>query len=116
MRRWLLLLLLTLLPIQWTWAEAAGYCAHEPAAAMQHFGHHAHQHAEASGDDDASASSLADIDQDCGACHAGCAIALIGRALPAAPSVMAAHPSQAPGTPLTPPPSLPDRPNWPRLA
>ncbi|MDT0137109.1 hypothetical protein [Acidovorax sp. PRC11] len=116
MRRWLLLLLLTLLPIQWTWAEAAGYCAHEPAAALQHFGHHAHQHAEASGSGDASVSSLAGIDQDCGACHAGCALALIDLSLPCVSPVMEALPPRTAGALRAPPPALPDRPNWPRLA
>ncbi|CAM3601221.1 cation efflux protein, CzcI family [Paracidovorax anthurii] len=115
MRRWLLIFLLTVLPLQFTWAEAAGYCAHEPTAASQHFGHHVHQHDGSAGaSHDASFSG--DADQDCGACHAGCAIALIARSLPGAQVIRAEHVPQAQGMPLAPPPALPERPNWPRLA
>ncbi|MDA8521157.1 cation efflux protein, CzcI family [Acidovorax sp. NCPPB 4044] len=116
MRRWLLIFLLTLLPLQFTWAEAAGYCAHEPTAASQHFGHHVHQH-EGPADSGVDGAALSgDADQDCSACHAGCAIALIARSQPDVPALRAEHALRTQGTPLAPPPALPDRPNWPRLA
>ncbi len=48
MRRWLTLLLLVLLPLQFTWTAAAVYCQHEGAretsAGIGHFGHHEHEH------------------------------------------------------------------------
>ena len=50
MRRWLILFLLSLLPLQVSWAVAAtvDYCAHDPDQTAPHFGHHeeanAHDH------------------------------------------------------------------------
>ncbi|MBK6960956.1 MAG: hypothetical protein IPN63_09250 [Gammaproteobacteria bacterium] len=50
MRRWLILFLLSLLPLQVSWAAAAtvDYCAHGQDQTAQHFGHHedanAHDH------------------------------------------------------------------------
>jgi hypothetical protein len=43
MRRCVLVLMLVLLPLQWSWAAVGSVCAHEPDG--QHFGHHLHQHA-----------------------------------------------------------------------
>ncbi len=45
MRKWLAILLISLLSLQASWAAAASYCAHEQGAAARHFGHHEHQHA-----------------------------------------------------------------------
>lgn len=42
MRRYLLIFMMCLLPLQWSWAAAARVCEHEQGAA--HFGHHEHQH------------------------------------------------------------------------
>lgn len=44
MHRFVLVFLLLLLPVQWTWAAAASICRHESGAASQHFGHHDHRH------------------------------------------------------------------------
>ena len=46
MRRWLILFLLSLLPLQITWAAAAtvDYCAHDREQTAQHFGHHEDAH------------------------------------------------------------------------
>ncbi|TWO67994.1 cobalt-zinc-cadmium resistance protein [Caenimonas sedimenti] len=69
MRRWLLILLLCLLPYQMVWAAAAPYCAHEPEVKVQHLGHHEHKHqaadAQAEGDDGPAGSFHAD----CESCH-----------------------------------------------
>ena len=79
MRRWLAILLLVLLPVQFTWAMVADYCAHEPDATAAHFGHHDHEshgHAaaeptlgdagdQATPDDPASPAPQVD----CGHCH-----------------------------------------------
>lgn len=76
MRRWVLLLLLFVLPIQLVWAAAAPYCAHEGnASTKKHFGHHEHQHkggAQAQDSDDNSASGGANH-VDCESCHLGSA-------------------------------------------
>lgn len=78
MRRLLLVFLSILLPLQFAWAGAAAYCAHEgadqPAAVTSHFGHHTHQHqADAHSSDKgigkSAGKSLALPDADCTACH-----------------------------------------------
>ncbi|CAN7302564.1 cation efflux protein, CzcI family [Rhizobacter sp. LjRoot28] len=45
MRRALTVFLLLILPLQLSWAVAAGYCQHEKATNVAgHMGHHEHQH------------------------------------------------------------------------
>lgn len=76
MRRWLLILFIALLPLQFTWAAVASYCLHEEApAGAQHFGHHEHEHDDAvTGTEEAAAkSSVLQVDGDCAYCHLGCA-------------------------------------------
>jgi hypothetical protein len=75
MRRWLIYVLIVLMPVQLTWAAAAPYCGHETtAAAADHVGHHEHQH-DASldvsppADDGAAAAPV--LDSDCAFCHLG---------------------------------------------
>lgn len=80
MRRWLCVLLLALLPLQFSWAAVAGYCAHESQPQVRHLGHHSHEHAKASADagDDVAAASAHAGDEgpasasghaDCSQCH-----------------------------------------------
>jgi hypothetical protein len=71
MRRWILVCMMLLLPVQWTWAGVATYCAHEAGMTATHFGHHEHQHHEAAGDvaKDLKSVSPTDLDADCGICH-----------------------------------------------
>jgi hypothetical protein len=70
MRRWLAILMLALLPLQFSWAAVATYCGHE-------FGHQEHKHAGLSGTDQGSAptdqGTPAGFDFDCGHCHGTCA-------------------------------------------
>jgi hypothetical protein len=40
MRRWLLIFLLALLPLQLSWAAASAYCQHERDMQPEHWGHH----------------------------------------------------------------------------
>jgi len=44
MTRWLLIVLMVLLPAQFSWAAAAPYCAHESNPVSFHVGHHTHVH------------------------------------------------------------------------
>lgn len=71
MRRFILIVVMCLLPLQWSWAAAARVCEHEQGAV--HFGHHGHQHsggAEASdGDAGASAYEALQPHPDCHTCH-----------------------------------------------
>jgi hypothetical protein len=43
-RKALVLIMLLLLPIQFVWGAATGYCQHETRTADTHFGHHVHEH------------------------------------------------------------------------
>jgi hypothetical protein len=73
MRRLVLICMLLLLAVQWTWVAAAVYCEHETGAAAQHLGHHEHQHVGASDEvtKAGKAQSPANADNDCGICHPG---------------------------------------------
>lgn len=110
MRRWLAVLLLVLLPLQFTWAAAAAYCQHETGDAAKHFGHHDHKHHQDS--TDTSNGPSFGIDSDCAACHAGCAAATVtvsSFALETTPPTLAPwHPH----APVSPPAAQPERPNW----
>lgn len=119
MRRWLLIFLVALLPMQFSWAAAASYGHHERVAdAAQHLGHHEHQRdaAAVSADTaDAGLNSTATsgvAEADCGTCHAGCCTALVQSDL----LLLAELPSETHGTIAlrlsSQPASLPERPNW----
>jgi Protein of unknown function (DUF2946) len=120
MRRWLAILMLTLLPLQFSWAAVAAYCGHETGEQAQHLGHHEHQHAgQAHSDKDsepADPSAPAGFDFDCGHCHGTCA------GLPApvgdmAPLTLASHPvTPVEGIVRTLAKSPPERPQWLPLA
>jgi len=116
MRRLLVIFLLVLLPLQLSWASVAAYCAHESESQAQHFGHHDHQH-QASQDQDNTDSKLSgSIDSDCGTCHAGCCVAMLGNIQIKSP-VHASNVIDGSWTGLTSPPlEIPERPNWAALA
>lgn len=130
MRRFVALVLLALLPLQFSWAAVVACCEHigvhegagdgagegpRDAAATGHFGHHEHTHGHRA---DAGASAGADGSTpnadhpDCGACHGGCTV------LPAAsscwvPPATTTHPgAPAPGPLQTLAPTPPERPQW----
>lgn len=44
MRRYLILFLVLLLPLQVSWAAVANYCGHEKQITAYHFGHHQDEH------------------------------------------------------------------------
>jgi hypothetical protein len=72
MTRLLLIFLLTMLPLQMTWAVAAVYCVHESSVSVKHIGHHEHEHDhEASNEDKSASTSLLAADADCGVCQLG---------------------------------------------
>lgn len=68
MKRLVLIVLLCMVPLQFAWAAAGAYCAHEEGRAAQHFGHHAHQH-EGGAQAKADAAKLPAADADCDVCH-----------------------------------------------
>lgn len=120
MRRWLAILMLTLLPIQFSWAAVASYCGHESGAAAQHLGHHEHQHAgQPSADKDSTPedqSASTGYDFDCGHCHGTCA-SMPAPAGDMTPLTLTSHPT-APGEGVirTLAQSPPERPQWLPLA
>lgn len=70
------MLLLVVMPVQFVWAAAAPYCAHETTeSASKHFGHHFHKHQGSTTSDTSKASGstgLGGDDVDCAVCHLGC--------------------------------------------
>ena len=62
MRRWFAILMLALLPLQFSWAAVAAYCGHETGQHAEHLGHHEHRHADQAKADQDSAPSTAAID------------------------------------------------------
>lgn len=127
MRRFFLILLVLLLPLQSAWAAATAYCQHEQRpAATWHLGHHQHEHRgdgkaagerynQADADHGSDAKGL--FDPDCGTCH----LASLPFACPE-PTVLPAL--RLPRTALVTHdfhytslhPRAPDRPQWLRLA
>lgn len=123
MRRWLAILLLVFLPLQFSWAAVANYCAHETGAAASHVGHHDHAgHSHASKDVDPGHKGQADGKTpsasylDCGHCHGTCAAmvdvvaSFEAEALASAPLSLSAAPSAEHM------PAQPERPQWAALA
>jgi hypothetical protein len=122
-RRFLVIFLLTLLPLQFSWAAVASYCAHETEVGARHVGHHEHEHhagvsaggADASQDADTLKSPGA-MDLDCGHCHGHCCVMLtFSASLPgemSAPTLRAS--TDAAGAAHAAP--RPERPQWLPLA
>jgi hypothetical protein len=115
MRRWLLIALLFVLPLQMVWGAAAPYCAHEsqPGAA-KHFGHHEHDHqggAQSSAGANDSAQGIGANHVDCDSCHLS-----TGAALPcaevevsaSAPGLVPVHRLPSYRSPIPPGPERPD--------
>jgi len=124
MRRWLAIVLLALLPLQFSWAAVSAYCAHEADVQSGHLGHHQHpQHAFAAdtGDDGDAGTPFgktgnAGNGHDCGHCHGGLV------ALPGLDDTPPALAGVEPPTALAErytrslAPSPPERPQWRALA
>ncbi|NCT85339.1 MAG: cobalt-zinc-cadmium resistance protein [Comamonadaceae bacterium] len=115
MFRLVALLFALLLPLQFAWGVAAAYCGHETSGqAVQHFGHHAHEH---HAESKKSAGGKLTIDSDCTACHATCSV--VASDAPARLGAFAVTGRQAPShldAHASAPARAPDRPQWPRLA
>lgn len=118
MRRWLAILMLVLLPLQFSWAAVAVYCGHESDQQAQHLGHHEHQHAGQAdpGQDSGPSDAQAGFDFDCGHCHGTCA-SMPAPADDLAPLTVVSHPvTSVEGTLRTLAQSPPERPQWLPLA
>ena len=131
MHRIFAIVLLVLLPLQFSWAAVASYCGHETQAGAEHFGHHDHQHHGDAGDAgsgaglDANSDVNSDavdgkapgaMDLDCGHCHGTCSMMLnlplvLPGALSTAPPIATLD---EPGGAHAP--TRPERPQWLPLA
>ena len=127
-RRTLAILLLAVLPFQFSWAAVASYCAHETQVVAGHFGHHEHQ-LDADASDSAGLDMNLDVnldagdgkapdalDLDCSQCHGTFSMML--SPLSAQPVALStALPSatldESGGAPA---PTRPERPQWLPLA
>ncbi len=118
MRRWLTILLLVLLPLQFSWAAAAAYCQHERPGHARHVGHHEHAHGgaeasqQAAGDQAKTAGGKLTVDNDCGACHFSAAKSLAMESVPLprpGAQVLSGLADQAFSSRA---PDHPERPNW----
>lgn len=77
MKKFFLLLLLFVLPLQMSWAAASAYCLHEEGKAAQHLGHHSHHHQASADADNGEPQADAGKDlkaktkahSDCNVCH-----------------------------------------------
>ena len=120
MRRWLAILLLALLPFQFSWAAMATYCGHESGQAAQHLGHHEHQHAAQVSDghdgESLDQGATGGLHFDCSHCHGAC-VNVPPVAVYMAPIILASHAAAAVEDVMrTLAQSPPERPQWLLLA
>lgn len=123
MRRWLAIMMLVFLPLQFSWAAVANYCGHETGAAAKHIGHHDHAgHSHATkdvdpghkGKVDGTASSASNLD--CGHCLGYCA-GMVDVSGSMEPQALASPPLWLGVSPSAEhPPAQPERPQWAALA
>ena len=115
MKKLLLILLLTILPIQYSWSMAAVYCQHE-SETTSHFGHHGHQHQSLSDEGGDHGKPAKKAHGDCEVCHHA-----VQASAPAADAPLMAAGARTYASPL---PSQylsyiaegPPRPNWTLVA
>jgi hypothetical protein len=71
MRKCLFVLLLVILPLQFSWGAAAPYCRHPSGTGDAHFGHHQHQQKSVAADKtlDLKIKTVLAADDDCVVCH-----------------------------------------------
>lgn len=123
MRRWLAVLLLVLLPLQFSWAAVANYCGHETGASADHVGHHDHASHEHGGKvagpgdkGNTEAPSAPASGFDCGHCHGYC-VGMLDVPSPLEPLSRGIAPPSLGDIPCAEHlPAQPERPQWACLA
>ena len=113
MRSLWIVLLLVLMPLQFSWAATAVYFECEIVASTAHVSHHVERHGsrgDATNTSDPVQAAL--VDGDCGTCHTGCFVTASNAdkcvSLPA--SMVMSHTGVA--HPTSAPLKLPERPQW----
>ncbi len=110
MKCFLVLLILLVLPLQWSYAAVADYCQHEEAAEGQnHVGHHEHKHINKTPEDKAKKGSFGDLD--CPSCQHSTPVAMIHLPTTSAPQFATTQitflsqsiPHRSPDNPFRPP-------------
>ena len=71
MKRFFAILLMLILPLQFSLAASSAYCADEANVAVEHYGHHAHEGEQLPPDPDTP--KKPGVESECGLCHLGCA-------------------------------------------
>jgi hypothetical protein len=114
MRKFALILLMCLLPLQVAWAGVADFCEHEEDQAAQHFGHHQAEHPFAQDADDDGNGKPDPLHDHC--CHlSGFIGALNTHVIAALPAMRTAMPFAHSSYPSLLP-DKPERPKWTALA
>ena len=120
MRRLVMIFLLVLMPMQFTWAALSVYCPHETGAPERQVDEHNHQHHHEAGADQEDRNdphATGNVDADPGACHAGQGAVIFGSGyLPAVSVSSETYSAYQSRVPFPPHLSLPERPNWADLA
>lgn len=117
MRSWLVVLLLVLMPLQFSWAAMGAFCQHERGSDASHAGHHAHEHRSQGDSDDATVQTAASVaDADCGTCHAGCSITAPDTQDGAGATASASWALGRSAQPRSAPFDVPERPQWHALS
>jgi hypothetical protein len=118
MKKILLILLLFVIPFQFSWAAAAVYCQHE-AGSSSHFGHHSHQHKVQDQDQNKAkdsktdaAKSLEKYHGDCESCHLFSHASLISAFAEPARLDAQGHLQPRPRSYRSHIPAPPKRPDW----
>lgn len=113
-KKLLLIFLMLLLPVQYTWSAAAVYCQHEQNA-PSHLGHHAHQH-KATANEAKEPGKVKMADADCAYCHLFSHAFFVPFDTPPIATPAPRHAAlPAPGYSSVIP-GRPPRPNWVRVA
>ncbi len=119
MRRFLLIFLVVMMPLQLSWAAVSSYCQHESGAAAKHFGHHEHQHQQGTkvvGSDPTNAKAFGAVDTDCHFCHAASPVILSNEELASSIVAEPLFASWTADASRSNPSPRPERPNWVDLA
>ena len=116
MKKFVLILLLLVLPLQMSWAAASAYCQHEQGNHAWHLGHHVHQHKASA--DSAGQQDSGKVHSDCSACHGAShgQAAFAGGASPAGVRAGALAVAPAPQFYTSHIPDGPKRPDWSTVA
>ncbi|RJG07840.1 hypothetical protein D3870_04890 [Noviherbaspirillum cavernae] len=115
MKKFLLILLLAILPLQYTWAAAAAYCEHEKEVQASHPGHHPHEHQTVDGDSD-DQGKVNKVHSDCGVCQFSAQASFLTTFPAGVPPGDIGHAVRLPDFYSSHIPDGPQKPNWQLVA